>query len=549
MIGRRTLALCVVLGVAFLAALIGRRGPVPPTSARGCASAFPSPAPGSSCRGEGSTTSSPARSRDTSSPGTDARVATTDVDVWSRGETGSPVGPGVTTRRSVVFHAARVPPKAATSSFRPFLGCIPTSGGGGRALTAYKSPGQAVAGAFSVVVNAPIRGATKTVRASCPASAQLLGASSSDRVPPGGLAVGVAARRRQGAARRRPAARSLHASRQLPPQARVPRCRCGLSARGSGSPMSFASPYLLATLVRAAPWRSPATCGSNDGRRGPRSRSPTWPCSRRSRPARTGAAILIAGLLLGAVALLCVAVARPRVPIDTTWDRATVVLVVDVSLLDGRDGRCSEPARGGAGRDHILCESRAEPRQGRPRLLCRRLGRRHLADDRSRPPQGRHRVARSRIWNGDRRCSRPRRRAHAPVDRAGGDGQACRRPRPLDWCHRPSLGRHPDKRPAVPGRRGPARQGSRHPCLHDRARDAHRNGNDRPQRPGRSSSRCPPTGRRWRGSPSRRGARRSTSPTRRSSSSVYERLGKIVATTSEAARGQCRPSSVSPRCC
>ena len=40
---------------------------------------------------------------------------------------------------------------------------------------------------------------------------------------------------------------------------------------------------------------------------------------------------LIAGLLLGAVALLCVAVARPRVPIDTTSDRATVVLVVDVS--------------------------------------------------------------------------------------------------------------------------------------------------------------------------------------------------------------------------
>jgi hypothetical protein len=110
--------------------------------------------------------------------GTDARVATADVDVWFRGETGSPVGPGVTTRRSVVFHAARVPPKAATSSFRPFLGCIPTSGGGGRALTAYQAsmkPSQAL---FSVVVNSPIRGAAKTVRASCPASAQLLGSSS-----------------------------------------------------------------------------------------------------------------------------------------------------------------------------------------------------------------------------------------------------------------------------------------------------------------------------------------------------------------------------------
>ena len=109
--------------------------------------------------------------------GTDARVATADVDVWFRGETGSPVGPGVTTRRSVVFHAARVPPEAAASSFRPFLGCIPTSGGGGRALTAYTAsikPSQAL---FSVVVNAPIPGAAKTVRASCPASAQLLGST------------------------------------------------------------------------------------------------------------------------------------------------------------------------------------------------------------------------------------------------------------------------------------------------------------------------------------------------------------------------------------
>ncbi len=110
--------------------------------------------------------------------GTDARVGAADVDVWFRGETGSPVGPGVTTRRSVVFHAARVPDRAATSSFRPFLGCIPTSGGGGRALTAFNpslKPSQAL---FSVVVNAPIRGAARTVRASCPASAQLLGSSS-----------------------------------------------------------------------------------------------------------------------------------------------------------------------------------------------------------------------------------------------------------------------------------------------------------------------------------------------------------------------------------
>ena len=39
--------------------------------------------------------------------GTDARVTTVDVDVSFRGETGSPVGPGVTTKRSLVFHGVR----------------------------------------------------------------------------------------------------------------------------------------------------------------------------------------------------------------------------------------------------------------------------------------------------------------------------------------------------------------------------------------------------------------------------------------------------------
>lgn len=41
---------------------------------------------------------------------------------------------------------------------------------------------------------------------------------------------------------------------------------------------------------------------------------------------------VLAGLLLGALTLLCIAVARPRVPLSTTSDRASVVLVVDVSV-------------------------------------------------------------------------------------------------------------------------------------------------------------------------------------------------------------------------
>jgi Ca-activated chloride channel homolog len=41
---------------------------------------------------------------------------------------------------------------------------------------------------------------------------------------------------------------------------------------------------------------------------------------------------VLAGLILGAIALLCVGVARPRLPLTTTSDQSTVVLVVDVSV-------------------------------------------------------------------------------------------------------------------------------------------------------------------------------------------------------------------------
>jgi hypothetical protein len=67
--------------------------------------------------------------------GTDVRLADPDIDVSLRGETGSPVGPGVTTSRSVLFVASYVGARRAPTTFRPFIGCVPTSGGGGRALT------------------------------------------------------------------------------------------------------------------------------------------------------------------------------------------------------------------------------------------------------------------------------------------------------------------------------------------------------------------------------------------------------------------------------
>ena len=112
--------------------------------------------------------------------GTDARVAAGDVDVSFRGETGSPVGPGVTTLRSLVFHGVRTRAGAGTSSFQPFLGCIPSSGGGGRALTGSTGTGFGLKPSrplFSVVVTAPVGRRSQTVRAACPAPARLVGAT------------------------------------------------------------------------------------------------------------------------------------------------------------------------------------------------------------------------------------------------------------------------------------------------------------------------------------------------------------------------------------
>ena len=68
------------------------------------------------------------------------------------GMLGGPVGPGVTTNRSAVFVARTT---QSLASFRPLLGCIPASGGGGRARTSYQPKRKLMAAA--PVVDATIR--------------------------------------------------------------------------------------------------------------------------------------------------------------------------------------------------------------------------------------------------------------------------------------------------------------------------------------------------------------------------------------------------------
>jgi hypothetical protein len=67
--------------------------------------------------------------------GTDAELSEQAIEVSFFGSSGSPVGPGVTTSRSVVFVASYVGGGAQAPTFRPHAGCVPASGGGQRTPT------------------------------------------------------------------------------------------------------------------------------------------------------------------------------------------------------------------------------------------------------------------------------------------------------------------------------------------------------------------------------------------------------------------------------
>lgn len=75
--------------------------------------------------------------------GLDVRLSDRAIDVDFSGLTGSPVNPGITTTNAAVFTGTYAGRERETTSFRPFIGCIP-GGGGGRvptSLTAFK-PGR-----------------------------------------------------------------------------------------------------------------------------------------------------------------------------------------------------------------------------------------------------------------------------------------------------------------------------------------------------------------------------------------------------------------------
>jgi hypothetical protein len=67
--------------------------------------------------------------------GVDAELSHRAIDVSFLGRMGSPVNPGITTSRSVVFVASYVGATARGPTFRPHIGCMPAAGGGARIPT------------------------------------------------------------------------------------------------------------------------------------------------------------------------------------------------------------------------------------------------------------------------------------------------------------------------------------------------------------------------------------------------------------------------------
>lgn len=71
--------------------------------------------------------------------GVDAELTDRAIDLWFLGTSGSPVSPGRTTSRTIVFVAMYVGARATAPTFRPHAGCIPASGGGSRTPTSVSS--------------------------------------------------------------------------------------------------------------------------------------------------------------------------------------------------------------------------------------------------------------------------------------------------------------------------------------------------------------------------------------------------------------------------
>jgi hypothetical protein len=120
--------------------------------------------------------------------GLDARLSQRAIDVSFLGRMGSPVNPGITTSRSVTFLGTYVGTSPRAPSFKPYVGCMPTSGGGSRVPTSATAfePGTPTT---RRATTARVRPGNATVTAGCRAGERLVGSSHAfgffTRTPPG----------------------------------------------------------------------------------------------------------------------------------------------------------------------------------------------------------------------------------------------------------------------------------------------------------------------------------------------------------------------------
>jgi hypothetical protein len=107
--------------------------------------------------------------------GLDAELSRRGVDVTFRGSLGSPVNPGITTSQKAEF-LARLLVAGAPATFRPHIGCVPASGGGGRYPTVHVAvpPQPALA---PVAVQLAVAPGVHRFAERCPAGTRLVGAT------------------------------------------------------------------------------------------------------------------------------------------------------------------------------------------------------------------------------------------------------------------------------------------------------------------------------------------------------------------------------------
>jgi hypothetical protein len=107
--------------------------------------------------------------------GLDAELTTRALDLAFRATLGSPVNPGISTSTAAVFLGRLVAGRDPAASFRPHIGCVPSSGGGPRIPSAHHPvypPGRPTVLRASAL---PVRaGATRRVARTCRAGERLV---------------------------------------------------------------------------------------------------------------------------------------------------------------------------------------------------------------------------------------------------------------------------------------------------------------------------------------------------------------------------------------